>query len=106
MPRSVSLVGLAQRGVIPQNNSTSERFFYDPVVLERGGETMGIAGRPQSYSVARGLAVSFAGYRTIVDAQVVEAIHGGCGPDGLLGRDALARCALLFSRRAVAITCS
>jgi len=27
MPRSVSLVGLARRGVIPQNNSTSECYF-------------------------------------------------------------------------------
>jgi hypothetical protein len=26
-------VGLARRGVIPQNNSTSECFFCDPVVL-------------------------------------------------------------------------
>src|SRR5262252_5636733 len=35
MPRSVFLVGLARRGVFPQNNSTSECFFYDPVVLAR-----------------------------------------------------------------------
>jgi hypothetical protein len=34
MPRSVSLVGLAQRGVIPQNNSTLECSFCDPVVLK------------------------------------------------------------------------
>jgi len=33
MPRSVSLVGLAQRGVIPQNNSTLKCSFCDPVVL-------------------------------------------------------------------------
>jgi len=33
MPRSVSLVGLARRGVIPQNNSTSKCSFCDPVVL-------------------------------------------------------------------------
>jgi hypothetical protein len=33
MPRSVSLVGLARTGVIPQNNSTSDCSFYDPVVL-------------------------------------------------------------------------
>ncbi len=34
MPQSVSLVGLARRGVIPQNNSTSICSFYDPVVLD------------------------------------------------------------------------
>ena len=33
MPQSVSLVGLARNGVIPQNNSTSDCSFYDPVVL-------------------------------------------------------------------------
>src|SRR5437773_2831156 len=33
MPRSVSLVGLARRGVIPQNNSTSECSFCDPVIV-------------------------------------------------------------------------
>jgi hypothetical protein len=27
MPRSVSLVGLARRGVFPQNNSTPECYF-------------------------------------------------------------------------------
>jgi hypothetical protein len=27
-------VALARRGVFPQNNSTQECFFYDPVVLE------------------------------------------------------------------------
>jgi probable HAF family extracellular repeat protein len=33
MPRSASLAGLALTGVIPQNNSTPECFFCDPVVL-------------------------------------------------------------------------
>jgi hypothetical protein len=37
MPRSVSLVGLAQRGVIPQNNSTRQCSFCDPVVLTGTG---------------------------------------------------------------------
>src|ERR1700689_918520 len=33
MPRSVSLVGLARKGVIPQNNSTPKSLVCDPVVL-------------------------------------------------------------------------
>jgi signal transduction histidine kinase len=33
MPRSVSLVGLAQRGVIPQKQFYIRMFFYDPVVI-------------------------------------------------------------------------
>jgi hypothetical protein len=38
MPQSASPVGLARRGVIPQNNSTRECFVCDPVVLEAGTE--------------------------------------------------------------------
>jgi hypothetical protein len=34
MPRSVFLVGLAQRSVIPQKQFYNNLFFYDPVVLE------------------------------------------------------------------------
>lgn len=73
--------------------------------LEPGGETMGVAGSPQVYSVARNLMVWFAGSRATVDAHVVERTGGGCGPGGLLGRDALGRCALVLSRASLAITC-
>ena len=73
--------------------------------LEPGGQTMGIAGRPQVYSIARNLAISFAGSRATVDAQVVETTSGGCGSDGHLGRDALGRCALVLGRESLAITC-
>ena len=73
--------------------------------LEAGGLTMGIAGRPQVYSVVRNLAISFAGSRATVDAGVVETTSGGCGSDGNLGRDALARCALVFGRESLAIIC-
>lgn len=73
--------------------------------LEAGGETMGVAGSPQSYSIARDLDISFAGSRTTVDAQVVEKTHGGCGLDGLLGRDALNPCALVLAQDALALAC-
>ncbi len=46
MPRSVSLVGLARRGVIPQNNSTRECFFCDPVVLVLNAEYRRELGMP------------------------------------------------------------
>src|SRR5262249_37907184 len=36
MPRSASPVGLARRVLRPQNNSTPDCCFYDPVVLESG----------------------------------------------------------------------
>src|SRR5215475_9713760 len=34
MPRSASPVGLARRVLRPQNNSTPDCYFYDPVVLD------------------------------------------------------------------------
>ena len=70
-----------------------------------GGETMGIAGRSQTYSTAPNLTISFGDHRATVDAQVVERTHGGCGPDGLLGRDALGNCVLVLGRDSVAIAC-
>lgn len=74
--------------------------------LEAGGETMGVAGRPQPYSIAPDLQISFAGFRATVDAKVVEMTHGGCGSDGLLGRDALNQCALVLTRAALAFACN
>ncbi len=74
--------------------------------LEPGGEVMGVAGRPQAYSVARDLEVSFADFDATIDAQVVETSNGDCGPDGLLGRDALSRCALVFGGNSLAIACT
>jgi hypothetical protein len=44
MPRSVSLVDLARRGVIPQKQFYIKMLFYDPVVLMAAwGYTFGIA---------------------------------------------------------------
>src|SRR5215831_10060307 len=40
MPRSASLVGLARKGGIPQNNSTTECSFCDPVVLAAAGGSL------------------------------------------------------------------
>src|SRR5262249_23141278 len=37
MPRNASPVGLARRVLRPQNNSTPDCCFYDPVVLDRPG---------------------------------------------------------------------
>src|SRR5215831_8760221 len=34
MPRSASPVGLARRVLRPQNNSTPDCYFYDPVVID------------------------------------------------------------------------
>src|SRR5215468_5795802 len=51
MPRSASPVGLARRVLRPQNNSTPDCCFYDPVVIEGGrGKSKRVvsvfAGRP------------------------------------------------------------
>lgn len=73
--------------------------------LESGGQTMGAAGSPRTYSLARDLKLSFAGYPTTVDARIVDTTGEGCGPDGLLGRDALKPCALVFGQNALAMAC-
>ena len=76
------------------------------VELQPGGETMGIGGQRHSYSVAPDLALSFGAAGATVDAEVVDKSPGGCGPDGLLGRDALDSCALVLDRQSVAIACN
>lgn len=73
--------------------------------LEPGGKTMGVAGIEQTHLLARDLPMAFAAQRVVLDVEVVERTHGGCGEDGLLGRDALGRCALVLARDAVAIGC-
>lgn len=65
----------------------------------------GLARKPQGYSVARNLEISFADSRAIVDAQVVVGLRSGCGPDGIFGRDALAGCALVLGRHLLAVAC-
>lgn len=84
--------------------SVSSR-LVDGLELVPGGESMGIGGRPQTHSTAPNLTMSFGNHRATVDAQVVERTHGGCGPDGLLGRDALGSCVLVLGRQSVAIAC-
>jgi CubicO group peptidase (beta-lactamase class C family) len=71
-----------------------------------GGKTMGVAGKPQTYSTAPGLTISFGSHGATLDAEVVEVARGGgCGPDGLLGREAVETCALVLGRDSVALAC-
>lgn len=67
---------------------------------------MGVGGKPQAYSVAPNLPVSFADFGVNLDAQVVETSYGECGPGGLLGRDALSTCALVLGQDSLAIACT
>jgi len=55
---------------------------------------------------ARGLAISFADQQTSLDTRIVESTGEGCGPDGLLGLDAMRRCAFVFGRPSLALVCS
>lgn len=73
--------------------------------LRRGGETLGIAGQGQAFSVAPRLRIKFAGYRATVDARVVDLPGRPCNSDGLLGLDALRRCALVVGPQELAIRC-
>jgi hypothetical protein len=76
------------------------------VALEPGGQTMGIAGQAGAYELARNLVLTFAGHSVTTDAQVVESTGRGCGQDGLLGLDAIGRCALVLGPDAMAFACS
>ena len=73
--------------------------------LERGGETLGIAGEGQVFSVARRLRLQFSGYRATVNARVVDLPARPCNSDGLLGLDALRRCALVVGPQELGIKC-
>jgi hypothetical protein len=73
--------------------------------LKPGGETMGIGGRRQGVLVAADLPLGLGPHRVTLDAAVVDSSRGACGPDGLLGRDALGRCAIVFAPDRLAIAC-
>ena len=79
--------------------------LIDGTVLELGAQTMGIAGKLQTYQVAPALALGFGGHQASVDAHVVESRAGSCGADGLLGLDAMASCAFVFGEQELAIAC-
>ncbi len=76
------------------------------VRLERGGETTGISGTPQPYSVARSLRIAFADSNVTVDSRVADTSNRPCGADGLLGLDAIGRCALVLAQKDLAIRCA
>jgi hypothetical protein len=76
------------------------------MALESGGTSVGVAGRPEAYDVARDLVLTFGGFSVTTAARVVERSGEGCGPDGLLGLDAVGRCALILGSEAVALACS
>jgi hypothetical protein len=73
--------------------------------LASGGQTNGVTGKPQPYQVARGVRMTFGGHQATIDARVVDETSGPCGPDGLIGLDALGPCALVLSEKEFAIAC-
>jgi hypothetical protein len=77
----------------------------EELTLEPGGEVMGVGGGTQRYSIAPDQMLRFGEYTRTVDLQVVERGHGGCGPDGLVGRDILGGCALILSENFVGFAC-
>jgi hypothetical protein len=75
------------------------------VRLASGGQTTGVAGKPQPYQLARGIRMTFGDYQATIDARVVNETRGRCGADGLLGLDAMGRCAIVLSEKELAIAC-
>jgi hypothetical protein len=79
--------------------------LVEGVALQPGGRSMGVAGRASSFEVAPGLPLRVGEQDVTVDAQVAPGDPQGCGPDGLLGLDALGGCALVLGRDALALAC-
>jgi hypothetical protein len=75
------------------------------VPLAPGGKASGLAGKPQRFRLARGLEMTFGDFRVAVDARVVDEGHGQCGPDGILGLDALRQCVVVFTDKVLATAC-
>ena len=73
--------------------------------LDAGGEVMGVGGVTRSYQIARDLSMSFPGGHVTLDARVVGPVPSQCDSDGVLGRDVLNRCALVFGRESFATIC-
>ena len=84
---------------------SSSRLVRGVALEGEGSRTTGISGTAQSYSLARRLDIKFAGYTATLAPRVAEATAGACGSEGLLGLDALGRCALVLGRKDVAIKC-
>lgn len=73
--------------------------------LRPGGQTVGLSGEPEVYSISRRHRLEFAGYRAKVNARVVTAPPDPCGAEGLLGLDVLRRCAMVLGKNEIGIRC-
>ncbi len=74
------------------------------VALQHDGYQTGVGGAREPIFRSAPLSIDFgAGTREL--AVRVGSPHGGCGPDGLLGMDALQGCVVAMSYRSVGLTC-
>ena len=80
--------------------------LVEGLALEAGGTSMGVAGQRREYSLARKVRLTFGGHDVVIPVRVVERSGESCGPDGLLGRDAVGSCALVLGSEALALACS
>src|SRR4051812_22134409 len=69
-----------------------------------GSQTQGVGGALTSSRRVPGVALSFSGATTTLDL-TLGAVAGGCGPDGLLGMDALKNCVLVLGESAFGWSC-
>ena len=69
-----------------------------------GPQTQGVGGAVTSSRRVPGVALSFSGATTTLDL-TLGPVGGGCGPDGLLGMDALKHCVLTLGESAFGWSC-
>jgi hypothetical protein len=73
--------------------------------LSGGGESSGFSGQRQPYSLAPNLPLTFHDASVTVGARVSDPAGRPCEYDGLLGLDAIRRCALVMGPDRLAIRC-
>jgi hypothetical protein len=93
----------ATRSVIAADSATASALAPRSV---EGNHTQGVGGEVETYRHVPDVIVKRAGIPAAVDLILGKSPGPDCGPDGLLGMDALRQCLLVLGSSALAITCS
>jgi hypothetical protein len=101
LPATLLLDTGATRTMLSLASPLARRFSNRTVA---GGQTQGIGGAAEETSRIPSIAVLRGGETTTIDLRLGTGTNR-CGPDGLLGMDALKRCVAVLGQR-MTLTCS